>query len=74
MKTVGLCVAGGLLLLSLVSCAGKGERIDIAIPGKHTAARVSSPPPGTMRVAVLPFEDKRENRAHLGKRDRKSVV
>lgn len=68
MKTAGLWVVGGLMLLSLIGCAGKGERIDIPIPGKHTGARVSGPSPGTMRVAVLPFEDKRENRAHLGKR------
>jgi hypothetical protein len=56
------------MILSLIGCAGKGERIDIAIPGKHTGARVSGPSPGTMRVAVLPFKDKRENQAHLGKR------
>jgi hypothetical protein len=56
------------MLLSLIGCAGKGERIDIAIPGKHTEAKVSGPSPGTMRVAVLPFEDKRQNQAHLGKR------
>lgn len=54
--------------MSLVGCAGKSERIDIAIPGKYTGASVSGRAPGTLRVAVLPFEDKRANQAHLGTR------
>ena len=57
-----------VILVSLVGCAGKDERIDIAIPGKYTGASVSGRAPGTLRVAVLPFEDKRENQAHLGTR------
>ena len=58
------CVA----LVSLIGCAGKGERIDITIPGKYTGAAVSGRAPGTLRVAVLPFEDKRANQTHLGTR------
>ena len=56
------CVA----LVSLVGCAGKGERIDIAIPGKFTsAAAASSSGP---RIAVLLFDDKRATQMHLGQR------
>lgn len=58
----------GMVLVSLVGCAGKGERIDIAIPGQYTGAAVSGRASGTVRVAVLPFEDKRANQAHLGAR------
>ena len=57
------CVA----LVSLIGCAGKGERIDITIPGQYTGAAVSGRgAPETLRVAVLPFEDKRGNQVHLG--------
>lgn len=57
-----LCV----VLVCIVGCAGKGERIDVAIPGKVTsAAGVSS---GGPRIAVLPFDDKRANQMHLGQR------
>ena len=58
------CVA----LVSLIGCAGKGERIDITIPGQYTGEAVSGRAPETLRVAVLPFEDKRGNQAHLGMR------
>ncbi len=55
-------------LVSLIGCAGKGERIDITIPGPYTGTTMSGRAPGTLRVAVLPFEDKRANQAHLGTR------
>jgi len=58
----------GIVVMGLVGCAGKGERIDIEIPGQYNGARGVGPAPGTMRVAVLPFEDNRAERAHLGKR------
>lgn len=55
-----------VLLVAMVGCAAKGERIDLEIPGKSsgTAATSSTGP----RIAVLPFEDKRMNPAHLGTR------
>ena len=55
-------------LITIIGCAGKGERIDIAIPGQYAGAPVTGRVPGTLRVAVLPFEDKRTNHAHLGTR------
>ncbi|HJS65737.1 MAG TPA: hypothetical protein VJ760_00195 [Nitrospiraceae bacterium] len=57
-----------VLLVSLVGCAGKIERIDIAIPGSYTGTNVSGPVPGTLRVTVLPFEDTRANQGNLGYR------
>ena len=53
-----------VVLVSLVGCAGKGERIDVAIPGKFTGAAASSST--GPRIAVLPFSDKRANQTHLG--------
>lgn len=71
-KEVAVNVSRSLLwsviLLGLVGCAGKGERIDIAIPGQYTGASVAGRAPGTLRVAVLPFEDKRAHQANLGTR------
>lgn len=56
----------GVVLVSLVGCAGKGERIDVAIPGTFTsAAATSSSGP---RIAVLPFDDTRAAQVHLGQR------
>ena len=56
-----------LILVSLGGCAGKGERIDVAIPGKWAvpAASTSTGP----RIAVLPFDDQRTMQVHLGQRD-----
>lgn len=55
-------------MLALGGCAGKGERIDIAIPGGTPGAgTVSIATPGP-RIAVLPFEDQRPNQNHLGTR------
>lgn len=55
-------------MLALGGCAGKGERIDIAIPGGIPAGgTVSLATPGP-RIAVLPFEDQRPNQTHLGTR------
>ncbi|MDP3092362.1 MAG: hypothetical protein Q8N04_16945 [Nitrospira sp.] len=58
-----LCI--GVLVLG--ACAGKGERIDIAIPGITPGGGTASATPGP-RIAVLPFEDQRLNQAHLGTR------
>ena len=67
---VAVNVSGSLLwaviLVSLVGCAGQIERIDLAIPGQYTGASVSGRAPGTLRVAVLPFEDKRAYQVYLG--------
>lgn len=56
-----------LVVLGLGGCAGKGERIDVTMPGKWTApaASASTGP----RIAVLPFDDQRSTQAHLGQRD-----
>lgn len=55
-----------VMLVSLVGCAGKGERIDIAIPGKFMSASAASS--GGPRIAVLFFDDKRATQMHLGQR------
>lgn len=55
-------------LVALAGCAGKGERIDIAIPGEATGGTPSSAAVPGPRIAVLPFEDQRSNAAHLGAR------
>lgn len=57
-----LCV----ILMSVAGCAGKGERIDVAIPGKVESTIAASP--AGPRIAVLPFDDKRMNQSHLGQR------
>ena len=57
-----LCV----VLISVVGCAGKGERIDVLIPSKGASADAASS--GGPRIAVLPFDDKRANQMHLGQR------
>lgn len=55
-------------MLALGGCAGKGERIDIAIPGGIPGGgTVPLATPGP-RIAVLPFEDQRPNQTHLGTR------
>ena len=56
----------GVILLA-TGCAGKGERMDLKVPIAHgvnekVAARSSA------TVAILPFEDSRTNRSHLGTR------
>jgi hypothetical protein len=56
-----------LILMSLGGCAGKGDRIDVTIPGKWSASAVSSST--GPRIAVLPFDDQRTTQAHLGQRD-----
>jgi hypothetical protein len=55
-------------MVVLAGCAGKGERIDIAIPERTTAEGTLSVATPGPRIAVLPFEDQRPNQAHLGTR------
>lgn len=64
MKASLFCLCA--VLVSVVGCAGKGERIDVAIPGKFASAASASS--GGPRIAVLPFDDKRANQTHLGQR------
>jgi len=55
-------------MVMLAGCAGKGERIDIVIPGGNPSGGtvvIATPGP---RIAVLPFEDHRPNQSHLGAR------
>ncbi len=56
-----------LLLIGFGGCAGRGERIDVAIPGSWAvpAASASTGP----RIAVLPFDDQRATQVHLGQRE-----
>jgi hypothetical protein len=58
----------GLLGIILVSgCAGKGERINLKVPLTSEAdERVAAMSSAT--VAILPFEDNRADRSHLGTR------
>lgn len=63
MKVVAL---SGFMVLALLGCAGTGEKIAVAIPGKFTGAPGASS--GGPRVAVLPFEDKRPKAGPLGER------
>lgn len=55
-----------VMLVSLVGCAGQGERIDVAIPGKFTSEAAASV--GGPRIAVLFFDDKRAAQMYLGQR------
>jgi hypothetical protein len=61
-------VAIGLLgMIIATGCAGKGERIDLKIPiAKGTDEKVVAMSSAT--VAILPFEDRRTDRLHLGTR------
>jgi len=54
-------------LIIMMGCAGKGEKIDVAIPGKFVGPTGHQSSTGP-RIAVLPFDDKRTNQAHLGMR------
>ena len=56
-----------LLLVGVAGCAGQGERIDIAIPGKYTGP-AAPPTAGGPRIAVLPFQDQRPDQRYLGQR------
>lgn len=64
----GLLLLYGIGIVVVAGCAGKGERIDIAIPGAATAERAAPAIANGPRIAVLPFDDQRANQAHLGMR------
>jgi len=56
----------GIILLA-TGCGGKGERIDLKVPIAYGVnQKVGAMNSAT--VAVLPFEDNRTNRSHLGTR------
>lgn len=55
-------------VIVLAGCAGKGERIDIAIPGGTAGGGAPSLAAAGPRIVVLPFNDQRPNHAHLGTR------
>jgi hypothetical protein len=56
----------GIILLA-TGCAGKGERIDLKVPIAYGVnKKVAAIGSGT--IAILPFEDNRPNRSHLGTR------
>lgn len=55
------------IILFATGCAGKGERIDLKVPIAYGVnERVAAMSSAT--VAILPFEDNRTNRSHLGTR------
>ena len=56
----------GIILLA-AGCAGKGERIDLKVPIAYGAnEKVAAMSSAT--VTILPFEDNRNDRSHLGTR------
>lgn len=55
-------------IIVLAGCAGKGERIDIAIPGGTAGGGAQSLAAAGPRIVVLPFNDQRPNHTHLGTR------
>ncbi|MEC4890559.1 MAG: hypothetical protein RI101_10905 [Nitrospira sp.] len=55
-------------IIMVAGCAGKGERIDVLIPGTGAGERMASTTVNGPRIAVLPFDDQRANQAHLGMR------
>ena len=56
----------GIILLA-TGCAGKGERIDLKVPIAYGVnEKVATMSSAT--VTILPFEDNRTNRSHLGTR------
>ena len=58
---------GFLGLIIATGCAGKGERVDLKVPiAKGTDEKVVAMSSAT--VAILPFEDHRTDRLHLGTR------
>ena len=58
----------GLLGIILASgCAGKGERIDLKVP-LTSGADVKVIAMSSATVAILPFEDNRTDRSHIGTR------
>ncbi len=63
-RIVGIGLLGIILA---TGCAGKGERIDLKVPIANVAdGKVVTVSPAT--VAILPFEDHRTDRSHLGTR------
>ncbi len=68
MKHLSCTLLMSVGMVMLAGCAGKGERIDIVIPGGIPSGGtevIATPGP---RIAVLPFEDHRPNQSHLGTR------
>ncbi len=64
---------GGILAVSLcvlAGCAAKGERVDLAIPsmGIATSPATAGTSGTGLRVVVMPFDDARSDRMHLGSR------
>jgi len=55
-------------IIVLAGCAGKGERIDILIPGGTTSGKIASLPGSGPKIAILPLDDQRPTQAHLGTR------
>ncbi len=68
MRRIGYAAIGLLGIVVLAAgCAGKGERIDLKVPIAYGAnEKVAAMSAAT--VEVLPFEDNRNDRSHLGAR------
>ena len=62
-------VGSGLLGLILATgCVGKGECIDLIVPIVNGTINEKVVAMNSATVMILPFEDQRANRAHLGTR------
>lgn len=55
-------------IVMLAGCAGKGERIDIVIPGGAANGEALSLAGSGPSISILPFDDQRSGQAHLGTR------
>jgi len=58
----------GIGLLALVGCAASGEVVPVDIRARPAASVAHSSASDGLRVAVLPFDDMRKERHHLGAR------
>ncbi len=61
-----IVTAALIAMLVLAGCAGKGERVNIAIPGGAVGPDTLSERGTALRVIVRAFDDARSDRSHLG--------
>ena len=58
----------GISLLALVGCMGKGDLIPLQLQPAQSKSEQTSQPKDSLKIAVVPFEDARQKRTHLGTR------
>ena len=67
MRHYQIVIIGLLGVIFATGCTGKGERVDLKVPiANGTDEKVVAMSSAT--VAILPFEDHRTDRSHLGTR------